>query len=368
MNADIGQSFRLQARLSRGAFSLDAGLDLDIDGVTGLFGPSGGGKSTLLRIIAGFERDAEAEIRFGTQVWQDSERRVFVPPHERPVGYVFQDARLFAHRSVVGNLAYAMNRADDDGPEIELHDVVTTFDLQTLLTRRVDSLSGGERQRVAIARTLLSRPRLLLLDEPLAGLDVGRKQEILPYLEALHSRFGVPTIYVSHSMDEVARLADRVVVLDAGSVRSVGGVFDVINRLSEEWPDSGYEPVSVFEAEIIGQDPEMNLTRLALGGQAIVVPMMEGRSTQETVVIYVRAADVALATSEPGALSFRNVLPGTVSNIHGDPDGAFAIVSVDIGGGILKAHLTRHAVDELGLEAGKRVYALLKTASFDRRR
>lgn len=368
MNADNGQSLRVRARLSRGRFSLDARLDLDIGGVTGLFGPSGGGKSTLLRIIAGFERGADAEIRFGEQTWQSRGKGAFVPPHQRPVGYVFQDTRLFTHRSVAGNLAYAMKRADDGGPEIEFEDVVAAFDLQTLFARRVESLSGGERQRVAIARTLLARPQLLLLDEPLAALDVGRKQEILPYLETLHSRFGIPTIYVSHSMDEVSRLADRVVVLDAGKVRSVGSVFEVLNRLSEEWPESGYEPVSVFEARVIEQDPAMNLTRLALGEQSIVVPMMTDRSTSETVVINVRAADVALATSEPGTLSFRNVLPGTVTNIHGEPDSAFAIVSVDIGGGILKAHLTRHAVGELGLRAGKPVYALLKTASFDRRR
>ncbi|MDZ7642957.1 MAG: ATP-binding cassette domain-containing protein [Woeseiaceae bacterium] len=204
--------------------------DVELDGVTGLFGASGSGKSTLLRLIAGLERADDGHVRFAGKPWQDA--GTFVPPHRRPVGYVFQDARLFRHLDVAGNLRFAARRRSDDGAGPQFDEVVAACDLDPLLDRDVRALSGGEQQRVALARTLLCGPRLLLFDEPLAALDAARKHDILPYIESLQARFGIPAIYVSHSMDEIVRLADRVIVLADGRVQARGPTVPVLDGLA----------------------------------------------------------------------------------------------------------------------------------------
>ncbi|MEQ8208184.1 MAG: ATP-binding cassette domain-containing protein, partial [Woeseia sp.] len=216
MPAESNAVLSIDVRKSFADFALSVTSDISLDGVTGLFGASGSGKSTLLRVIAGFEKGVAGTVRMTDKVWLDSKSGEFVPAFRRQVGYVFQDARLFEHLDVAGNLRFAENRASGRGPEFA--EVVAALDLHSLLDRAVTKLSGGERQRVALGRTLLCRPGLLLLDEPLAALDSARKQEILPYLETLRARFGIPTVYVSHAVDEIVRLADRVIVLQDGKI------------------------------------------------------------------------------------------------------------------------------------------------------
>jgi len=355
----------LAVKLGYPGFRLDVETRIELTGVTGLFGPSGSGKSTLLRVIAGLEPVSGGTVRVGGDTWLDTARGIDLPAHRRPVGYVFQDTRLFPHLSVAGNLDFALRRAN--GPaRITRDEVVDVLDLGKLMDRWPASLSGGERQRVAIARTLLCRPAMLLLDEPLAAMDSARKREILPYLEALPGRFGIPALFVSHAAGEMARLADRIVVLEDGRVTASGTAAWILGREDPEVAALSFEPVTLLEAVVREHVPDLGLTRLDFDGQALTVPAIDGVSAGARVRLSVRAGDVVLATSEPRNLSVRNVLAGTVqesSDIAGSP---FTTVTVDVAGIRLKARLTRHAVADLGLTPGKRVYALLKTATFDR--
>ena len=366
MSGDDRPALSVRAQLSFADFELDVDQEIVLDGITGLFGPSGGGKSTLLRVIAGLERSASGKVSFDGEIWQDSTSSQFLAPHRRPVGYVFQNARLFTHLSVEGNLRFAAKRSSN-GKSITYDEVVSAFDLQTLLRRDTEALSGGERQRVAIARTILTRPRLLLLDEPLAALDAGRKGEIVPYLETLMSRFAIPTIYVSHAVDEVARLADRVVVLDEGRIRASGATRQILNQLELQSPASLFDAVTILDTTVVEHLPELDLTRLDLRGQTIVVPVRKNLTPGDNVRLYIRAGDIAIATQKPEGISFRNILSGNISGIDEGADSAFATVSIDIAGESLRAELTRHAIRDLGLANGVPVFALLKTASFDAR-
>ena len=363
MSADNQQSLLLRVKVAYPGFSLDVDRQLSLSGVTGLFGPSGGGKSTLLRIIAGLESRAAGEVTFDGETWQNESS--FVPPHLRPIGYVFQDARLFSHLTVEGNLRYARDRRRPDGG-ISYEEVVSTMELQSLLHRHTDVLSGGERQRVAIARTLLTNPRLLLLDEPLAALDIGRKREILPYIEALPKRFGIPAIYVSHAVSEMARLADDVVVLEGGRITAVGPALTILNREDLQASTMPFEAVTILEANVVEHLPDLHLTRVDYHGQQISIPLIDAVQKGDAVRLSVRSGDVVIATEQPRGLSVRNMLAGTVLSVDPDRESAFATVSVAIDSAIIKAHLTHHAVAELGIEKGLPVYALVKTASFDR--
>jgi molybdate transport system ATP-binding protein len=359
-------SLSISAKVSYPGFSLDIDQSIELGGVTGLFGPSGGGKSTLLRIIAGFERNVTGAVGFSGSTWQDSATKAFVPAHRRPVGFVFQDSRLFPHLNVAGNLRYARERGVSSGNEIGFAEVIATLDLEPLLEKEVNVLSGGERQRVAIGRTLLAQPELLLLDEPLAALDVGRKSEILPYIEALPKRFGIPAIFVSHAVNEMARLADNVVVLEAGRVTATGSASSILSREELQLSSLPFEAVTILEVRVREHLADLRLTRVEHRGQNMTVPSIEGAQRGDTVRLSIRSGDVVLATHEPQGISVRNVLRGTLLDILPLTDSAFATVSVDVDGTHLKAQLTRHAIAELGLEPGRQVFALIKTASFDR--
>lgn len=362
MSASARHALRLRAQVDFPGFRLDVDEVLELGGVTGLFGPSGSGKSTLLRVIAGLEAGVNGNVSFNDEVWQDE--AVFLPAFARPVGYVFQDARLFSHLSVEGNLLFAANRSAAGG--ITPAEAVKAMRLQPLLHRTVDTLSGGERQRVAIARTLLTNPQLLLLDEPLAALDTERKREILPYIDGLPDRFGIPAIYVSHSVDEIARLADNVVLLDGGRIVASGRVEKILNRDEPQANQMGFEAVSVLQVTVLEHLPEHHLLRVDHNGQTLTVPAVDRVTTGESLRLSVHSGDVVLATEFPKGLSVRNVLNGTVIDVAEDPSGAFASVGVDVNGATIRAQLTRHAVHELELNAGSDVYVLLKTASFDR--
>ncbi len=358
---------RLQttAALSYGDFALDVALDLPLTGITALFGPSGGGKSTLLRIIAGLENRATGRVAFGDTVWADATR--FAPPHKRAVGMVFQDARLFAHLDVAGNLRYADKRARTRNSPIRLDAVIDALDLAPLLTRRPDTLSGGERQRVALGRTLLSRPRLLLLDEPLSALDIGRKSEVLPYLRDAPAAFGIPALYVSHAVEEVAQLAETVIMLADGRVQAIGPTTDILERLDMQRFTGRFEAGSLLDSRVIGQDTTYQLTRLDLEGQTLTMPMLRSLGPGDSIRLRVRARDVSIALTKPDRISIRNALAGTIERIAPEPDTAFAEAFITIGTQRLRARITREAVDHLGLCAGMNVFALVKSASFDRR-
>jgi molybdate transport system ATP-binding protein len=351
-----------------GDFDLQAAGEIDTGRVTAIFGPSGSGKSTLLRALAGLERSATGRLALGRDVWLDSARGLDVPAHRRPVGYMFQEARLFPHLTGEGNLRYAAKRARRERQAVTFDEVVDALDLEPLLPRRTSGLSGGERQRVALGRTLLAQPRLLLLDEPMSALDASRKMEILPYLEALHPRFGIPTLYVSHSVDEVAHLADRILVLAGGRVTAKGRTAEILERLDLGPLADRRGPATVVKAMVVRHDLEYHLTWLDLAGQTLVVPKRDHFAEGEEACLLIRARDVSLATRRPQGVSIQNVLQGRVCEVREDEGSAFAEVSVDLGPHRLIARVTRLSLHELELGVGSPVFALLKSVSLARQR
>ena len=348
-----------------GAFGLDVEFETPMRGITALFGPSGCGKTTVLRCMAGLQR-LPGHLEVGGVTWQDSGRDIFLKPHRRAVGYVFQEASLFSHLSVRGNLLfgarYSEPRQLDGG--LEFGDVVDLLGLNALLDRSPHKLSGGERQRVAIGRALLSQPELLLMDEPLVALDHKAKGEILPYLEALHEGSSVPIVYVSHDISEVARLADRVVVLSDGRVAATGEVTDIFERLDLQETTGGFEIGALLKVRVVRHDEKFKLTHLDHHGQAIAMPLMPAGEGDE-IRLRVRARDVSLATQRPVDISVRNILEGKISELHEDPATAYAETLVDVGGAKLRARITRAAVADLRLEIGTSVYALIKSVTFE---
>ena len=366
MSADARATLELDVALDFPGFALRFAEALPLSGITGLFGPSGCGKSTLLRIIAGLERNARGRVACAGEEWQTSAGGRFVPPHRRGVGYVFQETRLFPHLTVAGNLAYAERRSRRVGRSIQMADVVEALDLQPLLARRTTGLSGGERQRVAIARTLLTRPRLLLMDEPLAALDYRRKGEILPYIERLPGTFGLPMLYVSHAIDEVSRLAERLILMADGAKTAVGPTAELLTRLDLQPATGRFEAGTMVKARVVGHDPAFRLTRLELEGQPLLMPEVD-LAPGERVQLRIRARDVALATTRPTGISIRNVIEGTLVELALEPDTAFAETLIAVGDARIRARITRAAVAELRLEPGTPVFALIKSISFDRR-
>jgi len=341
------------------AFELDIDLQLPASGVTALFGPSGSGKTTFLRCFAGLERGCVGRIVVGEEVWQDSASGRFVPPHERPFGFVFQDVRLFSHLSVRGNLRYAMRRAS--GPEqIGFEETVRLLDVGGLLERHTERLSGGERQRCAIARALLTRPRLLLLDEPLAALDEARKAELLPYLERLRDALSIPMIYVSHSMRELARLADHLVLVHQGRARASGPISEITTRLNLPLGEDDEAAVVVL-ARCAGQDERDALTRVEFPGAALWLPRIAceiGRPLR----VRIAASDVSIALEAPRTSSILNILPATVLARVDDERGR-SLVQLDLGGTLVLARLTRRSASLLSVRAGQAVFAQIKAAA-----
>ncbi|TVR60224.1 MAG: molybdenum ABC transporter ATP-binding protein [Candidatus Competibacteraceae bacterium] len=341
-------------------FTLDVDLDLPGRGVTALFGHSGSGKTTLLRCLAGLERQSSGSLRFKGEVWQDSARGVFLPTHQRPIGYVFQEASLFPHLSVWKNLDYGRKRVNS-GHRVSLDHAVELLGIGHLLDRMPDRLSGGERQRVAIARALATSPRLLLMDEPLAALDLKRKSEILPYLERLHDELEIPVFYVSHSPDEVARLADHVVLLAEGRVMAQGGLRETLARL--DLPTAFTEDAGVvIEAVVAEHDEAYHLTRLDFpGGSAVVAHRPE--AIGHRLRFRVHARDVSLALARAEGTSITNLLPATVTEIADADTPAHVLVRLDAGGTPLIARITRRSRDHLGVTPGQPLWAQIKAVA-----
>ena len=360
---------KIDIAVTLGEFNLQFRDELRLEGITALFGASGSGKTTLLRCIAGLEGSTDGSIEYAGEVWQAPGR--FVPTERRGVGYVFQDARLFSHLSVEGNLRFADKRSRaatqaESRSAIGFSEVVDALDLEPLLSRRVAALSGGERQRVAIGRTLLARPRLLLMDEPLAALDLKRKAGILPYIERLPGAFNIPILYVTHALEEVARLARSMVVLDGGTKQSAGPVEEVFERLDLHEVTGRFEAGVLLTARVVAHDAHFQLTTLDHHGQIITMPLAP-TEVGEQLRLRVRARDVALATTRPEGISVRNIVEGVVEQIVEEPRAAFAEALVDIGGARLRARITRAAVADLRLREGTPVFALIKSIAFDRR-
>ncbi|MDB5957798.1 molybdenum ABC transporter ATP-binding protein [Ramlibacter sp.] len=347
----------LRSRHRRGDFLLEVDLQLPARGITALFGPSGSGKTTLLRCVAGLERANEARIVVAGQTWDDTQRGVHLATWRRPLGYVFQEASLFDHLDVEGNLAFGRPR----GAAAPLAPLLELLGIARLLTRRPHELSGGERQRVAIARALATEPRLLLLDEPMASLDVARRREILPFLQRLRDELKIPMLYVTHSGDEVARLADHLVLLDAGRVRAAGPLAETLARV--DLPAvPGEEAGALLHATIAERDPQWDLVEVRFEGGALWIAD-PGLPPGHAVRVRVLARDVSLALVPPERSSIQNVLPCTVRAIAAGDHPSQAVVQLACGPSLLLARVTARAVAGLDLAPGSAVWAQVKSAA-----
>ncbi|WP_413990393.1 molybdenum ABC transporter ATP-binding protein [Labrys okinawensis] len=346
-------------------FSLEAAFTAD-SGITALFGRSGSGKTTVLNAVAGLLRPDRGHIRLNGDTLFDAAGGIFLRPHRRRVGLVFQDAQLFPHLTARQNLTFGrlFNRSARDKLDFDM--VVGVLGIGSLLNRRPGALSGGEKQRVAIGRALLASPRLLLMDEPLASLDTARKLEILPLIERVRDEMKIPILYVSHAVEEVARLAARVVVLEDGKVTRIGPPQDVLAPAPGPLSDQRFDTVSLLQAKVRAYDEHYGLSTLDHPAGPISIPGRAG-SPGASVRVVVRGSDVSLATKRPGGVSIRTMLPASVKAVEVD-DGPIARVDLALDGGdILSAFITRNAVDELGLCPGDSVLAMIKAASIDAR-
>jgi molybdate transport system ATP-binding protein len=346
----------------RDGFTLRAQLEAPTPGVVALFGRSGCGKTTLINLICGLLEPDEGRVELNGTVLTDTGAGIAVPVEKRRIGYVFQDARLFPHLSVLGNLRYGEKRAQSAARVIVFDEVIALLGIQPLLGRRPHQLSGGERQRVALGRALLSQPALLLLDEPLAALDAARREEVLPYLEALRDRLSIPMVYVSHQFEEVLRLATHVVLMDAGSVVAQGSLTEVSLR-PELRAIVGTDAVgAVLDGRVARIDANSALVDLRLGTGVLRVSLRDAR-VGASLRVQLLARDIILATEPPHALSVRNALEGTVATLTSEQENDAVLVGVDIGGATLLSRVTPEAVEALGLREGTHVWALVKAVS-----
>jgi molybdate transport system ATP-binding protein len=351
-----------------GAFELAAQFTAPSTGITALFGRSGAGKTTLVNALAGLIRPDRGRIAIDDEILFSAADGIDRPPERRRLGYVFQEGRLFPHYSVRGNLGYGMPRGQPRDPTLSFEAVVELLRLEPLLRRRPHDLSGGEKQRAAIGRALLADPRLLLMDEPLASLDLAHRAEILPFIEELRDRLHIPIVYVSHAMEEVVRLADTLVLMSEGRVAAVGTVEDLTSRLDLRPLTGRFEAGAVIRASVAGSDLVFGLTELSFPGGRLRVPHL-GLPLGTPVRARIRARDVALALEHPQGLSILNVFAGRVVEIAAD-QGPMVDVRVDIGKPdrpvVLWARITRRSTHDLRLEVGKSLHALVKSVALDR--
>jgi molybdate transport system ATP-binding protein len=349
----------LQVRIARNAFELNAELCIPTPGVTALFGPSGAGKTTLAHAVTGLV-EATGRIELDGEVLLDSDRGICVPVEARAIGCVFQDARLFPHLNVTQNLEYGLRR-QRRLTYAKREDVITLLGLESLLERMPHQLSGGERQRVGLGRALLSQPRLLILDEPLASIDGARREEVLPYLERLRDRFRIPMVYVSHQYDEVLRLAANVIVMDQGRILSMDtpSALSLSPTLHTRIGSAGVG--SVIETAVVARDENTGLITVMLGGHPLRL-----QGTADNVGVHLRlhvlANEVILATAAPHGLSVRNAVPGTVEGLSAEGNG-LVLVTVCVGRDRLLARVTQAAVKDLSLAPNQPIWALIKAAS-----
>jgi molybdate transport system ATP-binding protein len=347
-----------------GALALDVAFQAEAP-IVGLFGRSGSGKTTLINMLAGIVRPERGRIVVSGETLFDSASGIDLSPELRRLGYVFQDDLLFPHLNVEGNLLYGFRRSSPSARVIDVAHIVELLGLRDLMHRLPDALSGGEKQRVAIGRALLAQPRLLLMDEPLASLDIPRREEVMRYIELLRDDLAIPIVYVSHSVAEITRLSDTVVVLSDGKTLASGDVDEVMGRMDLRPQTGRYEAGAVIDTVVAEHDEQYGLTRLAFDGGALSVPNIEAL-VGERVRVRIRARDVSLALARPSGISIINVLEGSVVAIA-DEGGPIVELQLRVGEASLQARITRRSRVELKLAEGQRVYALIKAVSLDRR-
>lgn len=356
-------AIEVRLRVDRGTFALDVDLALPGRGVSALFGPSGSGKTTILRALAGLERGAAGRVAIGEDVWHDSAAGLFVPAHARAIGYVFQEANLFPHLSVRHNLLYGQRRAGTRARArpVDFTHTVELLGIGGLMERSPEHLSGGERQRVAIARALLASPRLLLLDEPLASLDLERKREVLPYLERLHETLDIPVVFVSHDLEEVVRLADHLVLIRQGRCLSSGGLAETLARI--DLPEVLSQDVGVvLDGRIVAVDAAYGLVSVETGAvhlQVVHAPAPLGQRMR----LQVHSRDVSLALERPAGTSVLNLFPARVVSETAAEGAAHVHLLLDASGTALVARITRLSRDRLKLSPGTTVWAQIKAVA-----
>ena len=360
-------TLHLQIQMSRSAFKLNLDLQLPSEGITAIFGPSGSGKTTLLRAVAGLEKNEHGRIQIGTHIWQDTSLGICLPTWQRPLGYVFQESSLLPHLSVVDNLNFGLKRALKSAgvalsdAQIALQASVELLGIGSLLQRMPQELSGGERQRVAIARAIAMQPQLLLMDEPLASLDAARRQEIFPWLAKLRDELKMPMLYVTHSAEEVTRLADHLVVLDQGQVKAQGPVGAVLTQVVNPVV-MGEDAGALIAGHIGAVDAEWHLSRVDFEGGCIWM-RDAGLPIGKAVRIRILARDVSLATAEPRNTSIQNQLQGLIQSITPDAHPSQVMVVLKCGAEEVLARVTRRAISELGLRVGMPVWAQVKSVA-----
>ncbi len=369
--AAVLNDLQIRLRLPRADFALDIDLRLPAHGISVLFGASGSGKTSVLRCVAGLEQASQARVAVGTEVWQDAPRGIFVPTWRRPVGYVFQEASLFEHLDVQGNLQFGLKRSKDPAAACALQAAIELLGIGALLHRRTAQLSGGERQRVAIARALATQPRLLLLDEPLAALDHARRQEVLPWLERLRDELHIPMLYVTHSVEEVARLADTLVLLERGKVLACGPVAEVLGGGGSDVGAAlglqsarllGDDMGALLHATVAERDARWQLLRLDFDGGSLWL-RDTGLALGRSVRLRVLARDVSIALEQPRHTSIQNQLTCTVLTIADDAHASQQRVHLQCGSATLLARVTARAVDTLALAPGQQVWAQVKSVA-----
>lgn len=354
-------SLHLQLRLQRSDFGLDVDLDLPARGISVLFGPSGSGKTTVLRCVAGLEQHAEGRIVIDGETWMDSAQGLFRPTWQRPVGYVFQEAGMFGHLDVSGNLQFGLRRSGVGHAAQTLNDAVSLLGIEHLLQRPVSSLSGGERQRVAIAQALATRPRILLMDEPLASLDPARKREVLPWLERLHDELQIPVLYVTHSVDEMARLADHVVLLQKGGVAS-SGPLSLAMQSSALTHEIGDEAGIVETGQVVERDMQHSMAQIEFSAGRVWGRDL-GLDMGHAVRVRILARDVSLSLSAHEDSTIQNRFAGVIESLEPDVHPSQMLARVKCGTGCVLSRITRRSMDELKLQVGTSVWCQVKSVA-----
>jgi molybdate transport system ATP-binding protein len=351
-------SIRLDIALDRGGFSLRVDTELPGQGFSAISGPSGGGKTTLLRAIAGLEPGVRGRICIGDDCWLDAGR--CVPTHQRALGYVFQQAALFPHLDVKGNLGFGRRRRGSSAPPLAFDDVVDLLGIARLLERRIDGLSGGERQRVALGQALLSNPRLLLMDEPMASLDRAARQTLLPYLERLQRALAIPVLYVTHALDEVARLAGHMLLIQAGRVTAGGAVGDLLTRLDLPMAH-GREAGAVVPGSVVRHDPRDSLSCVRFSGGELWVPQID-LLAETPVRLRILSRDISLSGPGDSVGSILNRVPVVIADVREAGPGQ-VIVRLQAGDEMLLTRVSSRARRELGIEPGSRMFALIRSVA-----
>lgn len=348
----------VQLQIQWPGFGLEIEHSFPEEGITAIYGPSGSGKTTLLRAIAGLDRHPGAWIKWNGQTFQAGES--FCPPHLRSVGFVFQKPALFPHLRVCQNIDYAWRRRRKSGPELSRETIIELLDLRGLLERRPDKLSGGEKQRVALARALAGCPSMLLLDEPVASLDVVRKREVMDYLKVIREALRIPMLYVTHSREEIAQLADNLVLLEGGRVRASGYVAELFHELAD-LPDEVGGVEALVVARVVGRDPDLGLAYLKFDDGDLTV-VSETLSMHQVVRVRIAARDVSLALEPPRKSSILNAVPVRVEGLT-IQNKAQALVQLQAGKVLISSQVTRKSIEALGIQVGQEVYAQIKSVA-----